>query len=126
MSHTKRVAAIAVFGAAALGTAVSAAPPATSHPASALNTARIEELTGAKGALDEKEGGSDDRAVVDGDFAMLESELQPVLKALRHAGINIVAIHQHMAGEQPRILFLHYWGIGPAESLPAGCGRLST
>jgi len=64
--------------------------------------------------------GSDDRAVVDGDFAMLESELQGVLKILRHAGINIVAIHQHMAGEQPRILFLHYWGIGPAESLAQG------
>jgi hypothetical protein len=64
--------------------------------------------------------GSDDRAVVDGDFAMLESELQAVLKTLRHAGINIVAIHQHMAGEQPRILFLHYWGVGPAESLARG------
>jgi hypothetical protein len=64
--------------------------------------------------------GSDDRAVVDGDFAMLEPELQGVLKALRKAGISIVAIHQHMAGEQPRILFLHYWGIGPAESLAQG------
>jgi hypothetical protein len=64
--------------------------------------------------------GSDDRAVVDGDFAMLESELQPVLKALRKAGIDIVAIHQHMSGEQPRIMFLHYWGIGPAESLARG------
>ena len=64
--------------------------------------------------------GSDDRAVVDGDFAMLESELQSVLKALRHAGINIVAIHHHMTGEQPRILFLHYWGIGPVESLAQG------
>ena len=61
--------------------------------------------------------GSDDKAVVDGDFAMLESELQDVLKALRHAGVNIVAIHSHMSGEQPRILFLHYWGIGPAEQL---------
>ena len=48
---------------------------------------------------------------------MLESELQGVLKTLRHAGINIVAIHSHMSGEQPRILFLHYWGIGPAEEL---------
>jgi hypothetical protein len=57
--------------------------------------------------------GSDDRAVVDGDFAMLEGELQPVLKALRGASIDIVAIHQHMTGEQPRILFLHYWGVGP-------------
>lgn len=64
--------------------------------------------------------GSDDKAVVDGDFAMLESELQAVLKALRHAGINIVAIHSHMSGEQPRILFLHYWGVGPAERLAQG------
>src|SRR5467141_2697727 len=61
--------------------------------------------------------GSVEQAIVDGDFAMLESEMQSVLKALRHAGINIVAIHQHMAGEQPRILFLHYWGIGPADQL---------
>ena len=64
--------------------------------------------------------GSDDKAVVDGDFAMLESELQSVLKALRGAGINIVAIHQHMAGEVPRILFLHFWGVGPSESLAKG------
>jgi hypothetical protein len=64
--------------------------------------------------------GSDEKAVVDGDFAMLEPELQGVLKALRGAGINIVAIHQHMAGEVPRILFLHFWGVGPAESLARG------
>jgi hypothetical protein len=64
--------------------------------------------------------GSDDKAVTDGDFAMLESELQGVLKALRGAGINIVAIHQHMSGEQPRVLFLHFWGIGPTENLAKG------
>ena len=61
--------------------------------------------------------GSDERAVVDGDFAMREGELQGVLKALRHAGIYILAIHQHMTGETPRILFLHYWGIGRTEDL---------
>ena len=61
--------------------------------------------------------GSDAQAVVDGDFAMLESELQGVLKALRGAGIDIVAIHQHMTGESPRIMFLHYWGVGKAEDL---------
>jgi hypothetical protein len=61
--------------------------------------------------------GSDDRAVVDGDFAMLETELQDVLKALRAGGINIVAIHQHMIREQPRMLFLHYWGVGRSEDL---------
>jgi hypothetical protein len=64
--------------------------------------------------------GSDEQAVVDGDFAMLESELQPVLKALRKADIQIVAIHQHMTGEAPRVMFLHYWGIGRAESLARG------
>jgi len=61
--------------------------------------------------------GSDDRAIVDGDFAMLESELQGVLKALRRHGIYIVAIHQHMTGENPRVLFLHFWGIGSTEDL---------
>src|SRR5437588_2295726 len=61
--------------------------------------------------------GSDDRAIVDGDFAMLEGELQDVLKALRGGGINIVAIHQHMTHEQPRMLFLHYWGVGRTEDL---------
>jgi len=64
--------------------------------------------------------GTDDQAAVDGDFAMLESELQPVLKALRHADIQIVAIHQHMTGEVPRIMFLHYWGIGRAADLARG------
>jgi hypothetical protein len=61
--------------------------------------------------------GSDDRAVVDGDFAMLEAELQPVLKAMRAGGIDVVAIHNHMTGESPRIIFLHYWGVGPTEAL---------
>jgi hypothetical protein len=61
--------------------------------------------------------GTDDKAVVDGDFAVLEDELQAVLKSLRAEGINIVAIHHHMTHEEPRILFLHYWGKGRAESL---------
>ena len=61
--------------------------------------------------------GTDDNAVVDGDFAVLEDELQPVLKSLRAEGINIVAIHHHMTHEEPRTLFLHYWGKGKAESL---------
>ena len=64
--------------------------------------------------------GGDDNAVVDGDFAMLETELQGVLKALRAAGIDIIAIHQHMAEETPRILFLHYWGIGRTDDLAKG------
>jgi Domain of Unknown Function (DUF1259) len=61
--------------------------------------------------------GSDDNAVVDGDFAVTEDELQPVLKSLLKDKINIVAIHQHMTHEEPRIMFFHYWGRGRAKEL---------
>src|SRR5687767_12796408 len=67
--------------------------------------------------------GTDDNAVVDGDFAVLEDELQPVLKSLRREGINIVAIHHHMTHEQPRMLFLHYWRRGSVEKLTQGLKR---
>ncbi len=124
-------------------------PNAQIDPArSSLDPSKIEAALGVKGKLDQgvfqvtigrttrMDGaqvgnamgvntwaafaGSDDRAVVDGDFAMLESELQPVLKALRGAGIAIVAIHQHMTGEQPRVLFLHFWGVGKTTDLAMG------
>ena len=64
--------------------------------------------------------GSEQLAIVDGDFAMLEGEVQGVLKALRGANINVVAIHNHMIGETPRYVFLHYWGVGPVEDLAKG------
>lgn len=64
--------------------------------------------------------GTDDAAFVDGDFAMLKSEVQPVLKALRKAGINIVAIHNHMTHEEPQYIFLHYWGKGASAGLAKG------
>ncbi len=64
--------------------------------------------------------GSDQEAVVDGDFAMLESELQTVLKKLNTAGIQIVAIHNHMTNESPRIMFLHFWGVGSTIDLANG------
>ena len=125
------------------------AGPVLGH-APKLDTARIEEITGLKGMPIEQEcvfkvtsprsdtrcgcdigkemgvntwaafAGTDEKAVVDGDFAMLEGELQGVLKALRRADINVVAIHHHMTGETPRILFLHYWGRGHAAALARG------
>jgi hypothetical protein len=61
--------------------------------------------------------GSDDNAIVDGDFAVTEDELQPVLKSLLKSNLNNVAIHQHMTREQPRIMFFHYWGRGAAKDL---------
>ena len=62
-------------------------------------------------------------AVVDGDFAVAEGELQAVLTSLRGDGINVVAIHHHMTGEAPRILFLHYWGRGKAVELASAVRR---
>jgi hypothetical protein len=64
--------------------------------------------------------GTDENAAVAGDVAMLESEVNPVLKALRHHQLNVVAIHHHMFGTQPQIIFLHYWGTGPAAQLATG------
>ena len=64
--------------------------------------------------------GSDDKAAIAGDVAMLESEVTPVLRALRSNGLEVVAIHHHMTSERPMIIFLHYWGTGPADKLAAG------
>jgi hypothetical protein len=64
--------------------------------------------------------GSDSEAVVAGDVAMLESEVTPVLKALRANGLVVVAIHHHMTGTQPTVIFVHYWGKGEAQKLARG------
>jgi hypothetical protein len=64
--------------------------------------------------------GTDDLAAIDGDFAMTTEEVQPVLKALRAAGINIVALHNHMNGETPAIYFTHFWGKGKSADLAKG------
>ncbi|MFY3620508.1 MAG: DUF1259 domain-containing protein [Sinimarinibacterium flocculans] len=118
---------------------------------SSLTAARIEEVLGAKAQV--KDGmvkvsfgreakmhgtpvgnamgvntwaafaGTDEQAVVDGDFAMREDELQTVLKVLRREGINIVAIHNHMTHEEPRYVFLHFWGKGKAAALAQSLKR---
>jgi len=64
--------------------------------------------------------GSDADAMVAGDVAMLEHEVTPVLKALRASGIDIVAIHHHMTDVKPVVIFLHYYGTGPAATLAKG------
>src|SRR6266567_4148611 len=61
--------------------------------------------------------GSDANAAVAGDVAMLEQEVTPVLKTLRSHGIEVVAIHHHMFGTRPAVIFLHYWGQGSVDKL---------
>jgi hypothetical protein len=64
--------------------------------------------------------GTQAEAQIAGDIAMRESEVTPVLKTLRAHGLNVVAIHHHMLGTQPTVIFLHYWGRGPADRLAEG------
>ncbi|MDH7945141.1 DUF1259 domain-containing protein [Pseudohongiella sp. SYSU M77423] len=64
--------------------------------------------------------GNADHAVVAGDFAMTTDEVQPVLRALREAGIHVVTLHNHMTGETPAYYFLHYWGNNSPEVLARG------
>ncbi len=61
--------------------------------------------------------GTPSDAMVAGDVAMLESELPRVLTALRAHKIDVVAIHHHMTDVKPTVIFLHYFGTGPAETL---------
>ena len=64
--------------------------------------------------------GTVERAAVAGDFTMLENEVAPVIKALVENNIEVVAVHNHTVHEEPRIFFLHYWGVGNAEQLAKG------
>jgi hypothetical protein len=64
--------------------------------------------------------GGDKLAAVDGDFIMTAAEVQPVLKALRKRGIHIVALHNHMIGEEPAFYFTHFWGKGSIQELAEG------
>lgn len=64
--------------------------------------------------------GTQEKAAVAGDFTMLADEVAPVIKALVENDIEVVALHNHMVHEEPRIFFLHYWGVGPAEKLARG------
>jgi hypothetical protein len=124
------------------GRAFGAAPPSPSK----IDAAKLDAIFGAKGATKDGMykgtfgrktaaecgctigkamgvatwaafGGTDADAIVDGDLAVAEGELQGVLKSLRAGAIDVVAIHSHMSGESPRLLFVHYWGRGRAADL---------
>ncbi len=122
------------------------APAGVSPPALTLDTKRLEKIIGHPGKagggvfkitigrpgvkMDGVEmtasmglntwaafAGTDERAHVAGDVAMIAKEVNPVIRALRRGGIEIAAVHNHMLNEEPRIFFLHYWGTGSAEKL---------
>ncbi len=123
------------------------APETAAQPAPlTLDTKRVEEIIGHPGQINdqvfkitvgrkgvEMDGvaltasmglnswagfvGSNDQAHVAGDIVMTSKEVNPVIKALKAGGLEVVAVHNHMLIEAPRVFFLHYWGSGPAETL---------
>jgi hypothetical protein len=61
-----------------------------------------------------------DTAAITGDFVLLASEVNPVIKALQANGIEITALHSHMLDEQPRVFFMHFWANDNARKLATG------
>ncbi len=61
--------------------------------------------------------GSENEAYIAGDIAMLDHEVNQVISTLRKHLIEIVAIHNHMLGDDPHMIFLHYFGVGPSREL---------
>jgi len=64
--------------------------------------------------------GKQAEAHIAGDVAMLEHEVNPVINTLRAHNLEVVAVHNHMLFDQPRMMFLHYYGRGPADQLATG------
>ena len=60
------------------------------------------------------------KAAITGDFVLIGSEVNPVLKALRENGIEVTALHSHMIDEQPRLYFMHFWANDDAQKLARG------
>jgi hypothetical protein len=60
------------------------------------------------------------RAVATGDFVLLPSEVNPVIRALNANGIAVTALHSHLLMDQPHVLFMHFWGDDEAMKLARG------
>jgi hypothetical protein len=60
------------------------------------------------------------KAAITGDFVLIASEVNPVLRALREHGIEVTAIHNHMLDDQPHLYFMHFWANADAMKLAQG------
>jgi hypothetical protein len=60
------------------------------------------------------------KAAITGDFVLLASEVNPVMKTLRQNGIEVTALHSHMVDETPRLYFMHFWANDDAQKLAKG------
>jgi len=60
------------------------------------------------------------RAAINGDFVMTADEVDRVIAALRENGIRVVALHNHLTDEEPRLFFMHFWAEDDAVGLARG------
>jgi Domain of Unknown Function (DUF1259) len=135
-------------GLAASKTPLTASPPPASQPAIDLDTAKLDEIIGAKGqanggvyqfGVPRRDPVSENgmqlapagpmgvataigggKAAITGDFVLTGDEVNPVIKALRSNGIEVTAVHTHMLDEQPRLFFMHFWANDDAVKLAQG------
>src|SRR6266403_2696353 len=156
--YTKVLCSSAISGFAALTYVALAGTVTPSIAAQAkLDTAKIEQLTGVKGELSEKEGVYTVRAprtdlqvttagvkmnpamgltsyaafmkaggktMMMGDTTMLEDQVNPVMSVALENGLEVTALHNHFAGDNPRVMFMHIGGMGDEEKLASAVGRV--
>ena len=114
------------------------AQPPSAAPALEMDTAAIDQILGHNGKFNggvyqvgvpgsmglatalnfQPTGGG--KAAITGDFVLLDSEVNPVIKALRQNGIQVTAVHSHMLQEEPRLFFMHFWANDDAVKLAKG------
>jgi Domain of Unknown Function (DUF1259) len=80
---------------------------------------KVPSSMGLSTALNFQPTGSG-KAAITGDFVLIGSEVNPVIKALRANGIQVTAVHSHMLEEQPRLFFMHFWANDDAVKLAKG------
>jgi len=84
-----------------------------------LDSVEIPPAMGVATAINMQATGANTAAAT-GDFVLIASEVNPVLRTLRANGIAVTALHSHMLNETPRLLFMHFWGEGEALKLARG------
>jgi len=79
----------------------------------------VPEAMGSANAINFQPTGGG-KAAITGDFVLIASEVNPVLKVLRASGIEVTAIHNHMLDDQPHLFFMHFWANDDARKLAEG------
>jgi biotin operon repressor len=79
----------------------------------------VPEAMGSAIAINFQPTGSG-KAAITGDFVLIASEVNPVIRALRENGIEVTAVHNHMLNDQPRLIFMHFWANDDATKLARG------